>query len=104
SAQRSRASSFIAETALRLTLKDGQDIAGRILKPGYSRTPPTRNAFFVCFVITLVVVFKGHPELAQIIHSFFNVTDGKIKNRERCRSMIGLGVDEDIISSRDNQM
>src|SRR5712691_11027205 len=85
-------------------LKDGEDVAGRVLEPGYVGAAACRCAAGDASCIRqLAVMLELNAGGGQSIHGLVDVVDREVEDRVRRGHVVGFGVDEGGVSARDLQ-
>src|SRR6266849_10173576 len=85
-------------------LEDAEDVAGRVLEPGDVRPATCRCAAGDAFCIRqLAVVLELDAFADQSIHRSVDVVDGEVEDRVGRGDVVGFGVNEGGVSSRNLQ-
>ena len=98
---KSTVASINSSRGLVMLFRARQDVPGRILEPGNERTAAAEDAFLVRFHVTIVIVLKLNAAAGQLVHGFLDVPDREIEDRECCRGVIGLGIDQHVVGAGD---
>lgn len=96
--QKPRCSGGARQTALRVLrcFQHRQDVPRRILEPCYGWPVSAGNASRIRFQVWLIVDFKSHTALAELIHRFFHVVHGKVQHRKCGGLMVRFRIDQSL--------